>query len=58
MKSHTKPEHPFVRIFSQKKIKQKFTGYWQTYNFGDVFFDNDVNTACNKFVTCAICFWT
>ena len=50
MKSHTKPERPLVRIFLQKN-KQKFTDYLQTSNFDDVFFDNDANTAYNKFIT-------
>jgi len=50
VKPRTKPEHPFVRIFSQKK-KQKFTGYLQISNFDDIFFDSDANTAYNKFIT-------
>ena len=50
MKSHTIPERPFLRIFSQKK--QKFTaGQLQNSNFDDVFFDNDASTAYNKFIT-------
>jgi len=49
-KSYTKPERPFVRIFSPKN-KQKFTEYLQKSNFDDIFFDNDANTAYNKFIT-------
>ena len=47
MKLQTKPERPFVRIFSQKN-KQKFTVY---SNVNEVFSDSDANAAYNKFIT-------
>ena len=48
-KSYTKPERPFIRIFSQKN-KQKFNDYLQKSNFNDIFVDIDANSAYNKFI--------